>query len=138
MASLNKVILIGNLTRDPELRYTPSGMALCKFGLAVNEKYKDKESTVFVNIVTWAKTAELSSEYLAKGRAVCVDGRLSFSSWESESGEKRSKLEVTADRVVFLGGRSGSGGGGGGGASENPSQRESTQDGPPPDDDVPF
>ncbi|HEB70988.1 MAG TPA: single-stranded DNA-binding protein, partial [Nitrospirae bacterium] len=111
MASLNKVILIGNLTRDPELRYTPSGMALCKFGLAVNEKYKDKESTVFVNIVTWAKTAELSSEYLAKGRSVCVDGRLSFSSWESESGEKRSKLEVTADRVVFLGGRSGSGGG---------------------------
>jgi len=131
MASLNKVILIGNLTRDPELRYTPSGTALCKFGLAVNEKYKDKESTVFVNIVAWAKTAELSSEYLSKGRSVCIDGRLSFSSWESESGEKRSKLEVTADRVVFLGGR--------GEAPENPGQRqEPAQSGPAPDDDVPF
>jgi len=130
MASLNKVILIGNLTRDPELRYTPSGTALCKFGLAINEKYKDKESTVFVNIVAWAKTAELSSEYLSKGRPVCIEGRLSFSSWESDSGEKRSKLEVTADRVVFLGGRSG--------ASDNAAPQEPMQDGPPPDDDVPF
>ena len=134
MASLNKVILIGNLTRDPELRYTPSGTALCKFGLAVNEKYKDKESTVFVNIVAWAKTAELSSEYLSKGRSVCIEGRLSFSSWESDSGEKRSKLEVTADRVVFLGGRGEAPGGGGGGGAP----QESTQGGPPQDDDVPF
>lgn len=131
MASLNKVILIGNLTRDPELRYTPSGTALCKFGLAINEKYKDKESTVFVNIVAWAKTAELSSEYLSKGRSVCIEGRLSFSSWESDSGEKRSKLEVTADRVVFLGGR---GEGTGGGST----QQAPSQDGPPQDDDVPF
>lgn len=103
MASINSVILIGNLTRDPELRHTPSGSALCKFGLAMNEKFKDRESTVFVDIVAWAKTAELCSEYLSKGRSVAIDGRLSYSSWEDkDTGKKRSKLEVTADRVVFL------------------------------------
>lgn len=133
MASLNKVILIGNLTRDPELRYTPNGTALCKFGLAINEKYKDKESTVFVNIVAWAKTAELSSEYLSKGRSVCVEGRLSFSSWEADDGQKRSKLEVTADRVVFLGGRGGGDGSGGQVGKEPQDVGEGPQD-----DDVPF
>ncbi len=103
MASLNKVIIIGNLTRDPELKYTSNGTAYAKFGMAINEKFKEKESTVFVDCVTWAKTAELASEYLSKGSQCAIDGRLSFSSWESKTGEKRSKLEVTADRVVFLG-----------------------------------
>ncbi len=134
MATLNKVVLIGNLTRDPELRYTPSGSALCKFGLAMNEKYKDRESTVFVDIVTWAKTAELCSEYLSKGRSVAIDGRLSYSAWETEDGQKRSKLEVTADRVVFLGG-----GGGKGGGSESQSRGSSFDSGGGGmDEDVPF
>ncbi len=131
MASLNKVFLIGNLTRDPELRYTPSGAALCKFGLAINEKYKDKESTVFVNIVTWAKTAELCSEYLSKGRSVCIDGRLNYSSWDTEDGQKRSKLEVTADRVIFLGGK-------GETTGDRPDKGEPGAGDAPPDDDVPF
>lgn len=134
MASLNKVILIGNLTRDPELRYTPSGAAVAKFGLAVNERYKSgdewKEKTVFADVNVWGRQAETCSEYLSKGRQVCVDGRLSYSSWETEEGQKRSKLEVVADRVIFLGAK-GEGGG--------PSGREET--GTPPgaeDDDVPF
>ena len=109
MASLNKVLLIGNLTRDPELRYLPSGVALCKFGLATNRKYKSgdewKEDVCFVDISVWGKQGESCSEYLSKGRQVCVDGRLSFSSWETDDGQKRSKLEVTAERVVFLGSR---------------------------------
>ena len=114
MSSLNKVILIGNLTRDPELRYTPSGSALCKFGLAVNRKYKVndemKEEVTFVDIVVWGKQAETASEYLSKGRQACIDGRLSYSQWETDDGQKRSKLEVTADRVIFLGGGKGGGG----------------------------
>jgi single-strand DNA-binding protein len=125
MASLNKVILIGNLTRDPELRYTPQGTAIAKFGLAVNEKYKSgdewKEKAHFIDIVVWGKQGENCSEYLSKGRQVGIDGRLSHSTWETEDGQKRSKLEVVADRVIFLGsprdGGGGEGGGYGGGAS---------------------
>ncbi|MDH5638272.1 MAG: single-stranded DNA-binding protein [Nitrospinota bacterium] len=122
MSSLNKVTLIGNLTRDPELRYTPSGMALCKFGLAVNRKYKSgdewKEDATFVDITVWGKQGETASEYLSKGRQVCIDGRLTFSQWETDDGQKRSKLEVTGERVIFLGG--GRGQGGQGGQSDSP------------------
>jgi single-strand DNA-binding protein len=132
MASLNKVVLIGNLTRDPELRYTASGSAMTKFGLAMNRKYKSgeewKEEVTFVDITVWGKQAENCSEYLSKGRSVCVDGRLNFSQWETDDGQKRSKLDVTAERVVFLGGRSD-----GGGSSASDSSA-----GGPPDDDVPF
>jgi single-strand DNA-binding protein len=138
MASLNKVILIGNLTRDPELRYTPSGTAIAKFGLAVNEKFKQgdewKERVNFIDIVVWGKQGENCSEYLAKGRSVCVDGRLQYSSWETEEGQKRSKLEVVADRVVFLGSKGGqddSGKGEGRDAGAAPS-------GDSHNDDVPF
>jgi len=110
MASLNKVFLIGNLTRDPELRYIPSGTAVANFGLAVNRIYttqdgERKEDVCFVDIVTWSKTAENCANYLAKGRPVFIEGRLQFRSWETEDGQKRSKLEVVADRVQFLGGR---------------------------------
>ena len=110
MAYLNKVFLIGNLTRDPELRYIPSGTAVANFGLATNRIYKNrdgeqKEEVCFVEIVTWAKTAENCANYLAKGRPVFVEGRLQFDSWETEDGQKRSKLRVVADRVQFLGGR---------------------------------
>lgn len=132
MASLNRVTLIGNLTRDPELRYTSSGMAIAKFGLAVNERFKSgdewKEKVNFIDITVWGRQAETTSEYLSKGRQVCIDGRLTYSSWETDDGQKRNKLEVTAERVVFLGSGSGSGRSDSGGPPMDS----------PPDDDVPF
>ena len=85
MASLNSVILIGRLCRDIDLRYIPSGTALAKFGLAINEKWKDKETTVFVDITVWGKQAENCSEYLTKGSQVAIDGRLTFSQWEKQT-----------------------------------------------------
>jgi len=110
MANLNKVFLIGNLTRDPELRYIPSGTAVANFGLATNRVYttqdgERKEEVCFVDIVTWAKTAENCANYLSKGRSIFVEGRLQYDSWETEDGQKRSRLRVVADRVQFLGGR---------------------------------
>jgi single-strand DNA-binding protein len=110
MANLNKVFLIGNLTRDPELRYIPSGTAVANFGLATNRVYttqdgERKEEVCFVEIVTWAKTAENCANYLSKGRPVFIEGRLQYDSWETEDGQKRSRLKVVADRVQFLGGR---------------------------------
>jgi single-strand DNA-binding protein len=109
MANLNRVFLIGNLTRDPELRYIPSGTAVANFGLATNRIYttqdgERKEEVCFVDIVVWSKTAENCANYLSKGRPVFVEGRLQFDSWETEDGQKRSRLRVVADRVQFLGG----------------------------------
>ena len=120
MASLNRVLLIGNLTKDPELRYTPSGTPVANLRLAVNSSFKDqagqrKEETCFVTIVVWSKQAELCQQYLKKGRAVFIEGRLLYRSWEAE-GKTRSTMEVRADRVQFLGGPSG----GSGGASRAP------------------
>lgn len=103
MASLNKVILIGNLTRDPELRYTPNGTPVATFGLAVNRKFKDKEDVTYVTIVVWSKLAELCGDYISKGSPVAIDGRLQSRSWETEDGSKRSVLEVVAENVQFLG-----------------------------------
>ena len=126
MAALNKVMLIGNLTRDPELRYIPSGTAVVKLGLAVNREYMDrtsgekKEDVCFVDITVWGKQAEACNQYLSKGRPVFVEGRLEFSTWESKEGEKRSKLEVVADRVQFLGSRRDEGGGGKEGDASGP------------------
>lgn len=110
MASFNKVLLIGNLTRDPELRYIPSGTAVANFGLATNRVYttqdgEKKEEVCFVDIVTWGKTAENCANYLSKGRLVLVEGRLQYEAWETEDGQKRSRLRVRAERVQFLGGR---------------------------------
>jgi single-strand DNA-binding protein len=110
MANLNKVFLIGNLTRDPELRYIPSGTAVANFGLATNRVYttqdgERKEEVCFVDIVTWAKTAENCANYLSKGSPLFIEGRLQYDSWETEDGQKRSRLRVVADRVQFLGGR---------------------------------
>ena len=106
MLEMNKVMLIGNLTRDPELSYLANGTALAKLGLAVNRRYKDRngeyqEDTAFVDIDTWAKQAEFCSKYLQKGRRVYVEGRLKFDQWEAQDGSKRSKLGVTAERVTF-------------------------------------
>ena len=108
MASYNRVLLMGNLTRNPEIRYTPSGTAVADLGLAINENFKNKagetvEQTCFVDVVVWGRQAETSAEYLQKGSPVFVEGRLQLDQWENQQGEKRSKLRVRADRVQFLG-----------------------------------
>ena len=107
MASLNKVFLMGNLTRDPELRFTSNGSAVAGFGMAINRRYKQgdewKEDVCFVDITVWGKQAENCSEYLNKGRPVFVEGYLRLNSWETDAGEKRNKLEVVANSVLFLG-----------------------------------
>ena len=130
MASFNKVMLMGNLTRDPELRFTANGAAVAGFGLAMNRKYKQadewKEEVCFVDITVWGKQAENCSEYLNKGRPVFVEGYLRLNSWETEAGEKRNKLEVVANSVLFLG---------------RPGQRDDSSGGEPMSpqkDDIPF
>lgn len=110
-ASLNKVLIMGNLTRDPELRYVPSGTAVTNFTVAVNRIYKDKtgekkEEASFIRVVVWGKMAENCGEYLAKGRAVLVEGRLQSRSWEGQDGQKKSTLEVIASNVQFIGSKS--------------------------------
>ncbi len=121
MAYLNKVFLIGNLTRDPELRVTPKGTAICQFGIAVNRQFKDesgatRDETTFVDIEAWGKQGELVSKYLTKGSLAMIEGRLKLDQWEDKtSGQKRSKLKVVLDNVQFLSTKGGSGGGGGGG-----------------------
>lgn len=107
MATLNKVMLIGNLTRDPELKYIPSGSAVVTFTLAVNRVYKTqtgekKEQTSFLRVVVWGRRAEVCGEYLAKGSPVFVEGRLQSREWETQEGQKRSTVEVIADNVQFL------------------------------------
>lgn len=149
MASLNRVILIGNLTRDPELRFTPSGSPVAGFGLAVNRTYTNKqgekvENVDFFNIVVWAKLAELCTEYLKKGRPVALEGRLQSRSWETEDGQKRSVVEVVAENVQFLGSGQGQGQGGQGtgersqGARPDASQSESPVEEIDLGDDIPF
>lgn len=137
MASYNKVLLMGNLTRDPELRFTAGGSAVANFGLAVNRKYKQgeewKEDVCFVDITVWGKLAENCTEYLSKGRSVFVDGRLNFSSWETKEGQRRNKLDVVANSVDFLS-KSSSGGDSSGYSS--PESQGGSQS--PEKDDIPF
>ncbi|TET78422.1 single-stranded DNA-binding protein, partial [candidate division TA06 bacterium] len=107
LPSLNHVLIAGRLTRDPDLRYTPSGTAVCNFRLASGRRFKDqsgewRDDPTFVNVVTWKKTAENCGEYLKKGSAVLVEGRLQSRSWETEDGQKTSVLEIVAQRVQFL------------------------------------
>jgi len=111
MNGLNYVVVGGNLTRDPELKYLPNGTPVCNFNVAVNEKYtvngEKKESVCFVEVAAWKKTAELASEYLRKGSPVVVEGKLSQDNWEDkETGKKRSKTKVTASKVHFVGPKS--------------------------------
>ena len=118
MASFNKVILMGNLTRDPELRVTPKGTAVCQIGLAVNSSYKDKdgnarEEVTFVDVDVFGRQAEVIAKYMNKGRPILVEGRLKLDSWESKEGEKRSKLKVVLDNFQFVGSGPGRGGEGG-------------------------
>lgn len=127
MASFNKVILLGNLTRDPQVKYTTGGTAVTEIGLAVNRQWFDKQSnsrkeeTTFVDVTLWGRTAEVAGEYLAKGRPVLIEGRLQLDTWDDrESGQKRSKLRVVGENMTMLGSRGegggGAPGGGGGGA----------------------
>ncbi|MBN2022894.1 MAG: single-stranded DNA-binding protein [Pirellulales bacterium] len=155
MASYNRVILLGNVTRDPELRYIPSGMAVTEIGLAVNDRRKNSagewiEETTFVDVTMWGRTAEVACEYLTKGAPLFLEGRLKLDTWESNDGQKRSKLRVVCDRMQLLGGRGGGGGGGGGGSRSPARQAQGSyrQDEPPesygsppsetPDNDIPF
>lgn len=126
MASYNKVMLIGNLTRDPEVRYTPKGSAVCDIGLAVNRVYTSDsgekvEEVTFVDVVLWSKMAELAGKYLHKGRPVFIEGRLQMDSWEDkQTGQKRTRMRVVGEQMQFLGSPGGdrAGGGGGGGDDE--------------------
>ena len=153
MASFNKVILMGNLTRDPEVRYTPKGSAVADIGLAVNRVYstdngEKREETTFVDVTLWGRTAEIAGEYLKKGRPVLIEGRLQLDSWDDkQSGQKRSKLKVIGESMQLLGGRQGGGeadegGGGGGGERMNrgrtspPPPRPAASE--PDDDEIPF
>ena len=149
MASFNRVILLGNVTRDPELRYIASGSAVTEIGLAVNDRRKGPngdwiEETTFVDVTLWARTAEIASEYLTKGSPVLIEGRLKLDTWEKD-GKKNSKLRVVGERMQLLGGKSGGGGGGGApggrrGASQPADDfgQPAAAEAGPPDDDIPF
>ena len=131
MASVNKVILVGNCTRDPEVRYTPKGTAVTDLGLAMNRYYSSdggekREETTFVDVTLWGRQAEVAGEYLKKGRPVYIEGRLQMDSWDDKnSGQKRTKLKVVGEQMQLLGGREGGGGGGS-------SQQGNTTDSAPP------
>ena len=154
MANLNKVLLMGNLTRDPEVRYTPKGTAVTELGIAVNRIYagesgEKREEVTFVDVTVWGRTAENVGEYLRKGRPVFIEGRLQLDSWEDkQSGQKRNKLRVVADNVQFLGSRGGGGGGpeeGGeaprsslGSGARKASPPKGSEPAEPDDDEIPF
>ena len=146
MASFNRVVLMGNLTRDPELRYIPSGTAVSEIGLAVNDRVKRNDQWVdeatFVDVTLWGRTAEVANEYLSKGSSILIEGRLKLDTWEKD-GQKRSKLRVVADRMQMVGGRPGASRG------DQQYQAESDQAQPqystssstpaaPPADEIPF
>jgi single-strand DNA-binding protein len=132
MASFNRVILVGNLTRDPELRYIPSGMAVTDVGLAVNDRRKNAqgewvEDTTFVDVTLWGRTAEVASEYLGKGSPLLIEGRLKLDTWEKD-GKKQSKLRVVGERMQMLGAK---GQGGSGGPNKGGAVRGGRDAGPP-------
>ena len=148
MATVNKVMLLGNLTRDPELRYTPQGAAVCEFSLALNRSYTNKqtgqrvEEVSYIDCVAWGRTAEISAEYLKKGRQVFVEGRLTQDRWESQEGKKMSKVKVTCEQVTFVGSRPGGAAAGGEGAASKgaPAPESVGGEEPPPagGEDIPF
>jgi single-strand DNA-binding protein len=158
MASFNKVILVGNLTRDPQVKYTTGGTAVTEIGLAVNRQWFDKQSntrredTTFVDVTLWGRTAEIAGEYLAKGRQVLIEGRLQTDSWDDkETGQKRSKLKVVGENMTMLGSRNDGGGqraSGGNRGGQAPSEaydpgpdqggNDYVDQGAPPSDEVPF
>src|ERR1700752_2250905 len=139
MASFNKVLLLGNLTRDPEIRYTPKGSAVCDLGIAVNRQYtlengEKREEVTYVDVVLWARLAEIAAEYLKKGRPVFVEGRLQLDTWDDkQSGQKRSKLRVIGETMQLLGSRprGAAGGGGGDAGAKDPRARGENPAAPP-------
>ena len=144
MASFNRVILVGNLTRDVELRYTPQGTAVTDIGLAVNDRVKRNDQWVdeatFVDITLWGRTAEVASEYLGKGSQVLIEGRLKLDMWEKD-GKKNSKLRVVGEKMQMLGSRRGGGGGSSAAPDNAYSEAAATgrpDPGTPPHDDIPF
>ncbi len=155
MANLNKVMLIGNLTRDPEVKYTPKGTAVTDIGLAINryhtsESGEKREETTFIDVTLWGRTAEVVNQYCKKGNPLFVEGRLQLDSWEDkQSGQKRSKLRVVGESIQLLGAKGSGGGGSQGGHSggdDEPPARQSPRPTPPrqepsapaEDDDIPF
>ncbi len=121
MANINRVVLVGNLTKDPELRHTPSGTALCKLRVAVNTRQKDSttgewgDKPNYFDVTVWGNQADSCAQFLAKGRPIGVDGRLDWREWDAQDGTKRQAVEIIADTVQFLGSRDGGGAPGGGG-----------------------
>ncbi len=150
MATINSVVLVGNLTRDPELRHTSSGMAVCSLRIAVNTRRKDAatgqwgEKPNYFDVTVWGQQGESCAQYLSKGRQVGVQGRLEWREWDAQDGTKRQAVEVVADSVQFLGSRAEGDGGGGGGQQFVPAGAAAPQqagdDFPPAaaDDDIPF
>jgi single-strand DNA-binding protein len=145
MANLNKVLLLGNVTRDPEVRYTPKGSAVCDLGIAVNRAYttdsgEKREEVTFVDVTLWGRTAEVASEYLKKGRPVFIEGRLQMDTWDDkQTGQKRSRLRVVAENMQLLGGRSPGGAASATGESPQTSAPPKSSGAPEPDeDDIPF
>ena len=160
MASFNRVILLGNLTRDPELRYIPSGTAVTEIGLAVNDRRKAAngewvEETTFVDVTLWGRQAEIATEYLNKGSPVLIEGRLKLDTWQDKEGQKRSKLRVVGERMQMVGSKGQGGGGGGrsaprgtgaptydesefGAPADSYGEPTGAPSGGPPEDDIPF
>jgi single-strand DNA-binding protein len=158
VSSYNRVILVGNLTRDPELKYLPSNMAVCEIGLAVNHRWRDREGNqredvCFVDVSIFGRAGETVNQYMSKGRPILIEGRLKYDTWTAQDGTKRSKHSVVADNFTFLGSREGAAGGGtprtqeGGGPAPRPSGRaaqvEPAYGGPvaneePPAEQIPF
>jgi single-strand DNA-binding protein len=155
MASYNRIILVGNLTRDPELSYTPSNTAICKFGIATNNKWRDREGNTredvcFVDCTVFGRAGETFNQYMNKGRSVLVEGRLRLEQWAGQDGSKRSKHVVIVDNFTFLGGGGGGSAAGNSGAAASRRSEPETSgaavegghddyDAPPPtDDDIPF
>ncbi|MGI8866717.1 MAG: single-stranded DNA-binding protein [Rubrobacteraceae bacterium] len=144
MVSFNRVVLAGNLTRDPELRFTSNGIPVCGFGLAVNRVRSKSEEVDFFDITAWRELGETIANYKKKGDPILVEGKLQFSTWEAKDGSKRNKVDVVADNVQFLGSRGDSEGGGGGGGRQG--QQGGQQSGERNDvdineedfDDIPF
>ena len=153
MASFNKVILLGNLTRDPEVRYTPKGSAVCDLGIALNRVYtteggEKREEVTYVDVVLWSRLAEIAGEYLKKGRPIFIEGRLQLDTWDDkQSGQKRSKLRVIGETMQLLGGRPPGAAGAAETGEENQTSRTARPITPPPkpaaapepdEDEIPF
>jgi single-strand DNA-binding protein len=154
MANFNRVILAGNLTRDPQLSYTPNNTAVCEFGMAVNRRWRDRdgnqqEEVCFVDLNAFGRPGEVINQYMRKGRPILIEGRLRLRQWTNKEGQNRSKLDVVVDNFSFVGGPDGAGGGGGrsGGSERGRSDSggyggggsmEDDQPPPPADADIPF